>query len=280
MRPRILFHIGLEKTGTTSFQHYCGANRRALLVASVLYPSDRLCFGGANHAPLAASYFPEAIARALLIKPWRAERAAAVAALKREIETVAPGATLISSEHFSSRFAPEMIARVAEDFSWADVEIVAVVRDAIPRALSAYATTLASGRRIGLDAFVDELCRADNPYLRGETTIGWWERVFGRDRVRVIAYVEGGDIVEALLRELVPRYRHAGHATRLNASRIGAIPRLLAVFSEGTSARRKLTAEQLYRLEAIASVDRRWLEVSRGIRPRPSENKDYVRERT
>ena len=98
----------MEKTGTTSFQSYCVANRARHAERGVLYPTNPLCFADDNHAPLVASYFSAAEAVRLAIGRRRADRGAAVDALKAEIDG-APTA-LISSEHFSSRFDAECIA--------------------------------------------------------------------------------------------------------------------------------------------------------------------------
>ena len=59
MRKKIIFHIGLEKTGTTSFQRFCYENRRALAARGVLYPTRNLAFArqSRNHAALVAGYF-------------------------------------------------------------------------------------------------------------------------------------------------------------------------------------------------------------------------------
>ena len=54
---RLVLHIGLEKTGTTSFQAFCADNRAALAARGALYPANAECFLRLNHAPLAASYF-------------------------------------------------------------------------------------------------------------------------------------------------------------------------------------------------------------------------------
>ena len=99
---RLVLHIGLEKTGTTSFQAYCTEHRAALLKAGALYPANPACFLRDNHAPLAASYFSDAEAKALLIAGRRVDRSEAVSALRREIEAADAPLTLRTewrSEH-------------------------------------------------------------------------------------------------------------------------------------------------------------------------------------
>jgi hypothetical protein len=55
-RIKVIFHIGLEKTGTTSFQRFCTRNARRLLKHNVLYPKRSSAFHALNHTPLTASY--------------------------------------------------------------------------------------------------------------------------------------------------------------------------------------------------------------------------------
>jgi hypothetical protein len=53
---RIVFHIGLEKTGTDSFQHFCSKNSRVLLRRGILYLVYGLAFAGQNHAPFLMTF--------------------------------------------------------------------------------------------------------------------------------------------------------------------------------------------------------------------------------
>ena len=81
---RLILHIGLEKTGSTSFQAYCTENRQRLAAVGALYPANAACFLNFNHAPLAASYFTAEEAEALAIAGRSADRAEAIAALKAD----------------------------------------------------------------------------------------------------------------------------------------------------------------------------------------------------
>ncbi len=278
---RLLLHIGLEKTGSTSFQAFCADHRERLRRLGVLYPVNPACFLKINHAPLAASYFSAADAQALLIAGRRADRAAAVAALKVEMEAADAPQSLVSAEHFSSRFDPGRIAQIAADFSGYEVAIVAVVRHPQARATSAYATTVASGRTLSLDAFIEELAEASNPYLRCRATIEPWASVFGRERMIVVAFHEGEDIVTSLAQKLFPGAPTAG-AYRRNVSpsaaeterrrranagawrRLGG--RLARLFGAAPGTERlSLTSDQARRIEAITADDLAWLKQEYGI---------------
>ncbi len=286
---RLLFHIGLEKTGSTSFQKFCGDHRALLRRRGTLYPANSLCANAVNHAPFAASYFSAEDSRTLLIAGRRADRREAVAALKREIEDAAPQATLVSAEHFSSRFSPERIDALAADFADRPCEIAVVVRDHAARALSAYATTIASGRSLTLNDFVAELCQPGNLYLRYRDTLAPWENAFGR--VRVLAYRERQDIVAELAEALLPAGVKGLSRYWLNASdsaaelertrqrnavgnRLAGLARRLALRLRGQfrhgpespESRPQLDENQRRRLEEIAAPDRAWLLDRYGVR--------------
>ena len=232
---RLILHIGLEKTGTTSFQAFCTQNRARLAALGVVYPVAPDCFLEINHAPLAASYFSAADAARLLIAGRRADRARAIAALDAEVGE-AP-LTLLSAEHFSSRFDPTRIAALGADLSSFEVSVAMVVRDPAARAISAYATTVASGRDISLDAFVDELCSPANPYLRARATIETWARVFGLERMIVAPLREGDDIVPTLGACLMPGWPAEGGIWRNAAPSAQEIERRHATNAMGAAGR-------------------------------------------
>jgi len=274
-----VLHIGLEKTGSTSFQAFCADNRERLAALGVCYPKVPACFLRINHAPLAASYFTAAEAAALLIAGRRADRAEAVAAL--EAEAAGAALTLLSAEHFSSRFDPGRIARLAADLAGFDATVAVVVRDPLARAVSAYATTVASGRDITLAAFVDELCAPGNPYLRSRATIEAWSGVFGRERMMVVACREGGDIVAELATRLLPAAIGEVRGYRRNVSPGAEVierrrrahqsfwPRWRARLrlrpSPAGGEKPKLTPDQRQRIEAMTADDIEWLHREYGV---------------
>jgi len=59
MKRKLIFHIGLEKAGTGSFQRFCKEHQELLKEHSVLYPTKGPAFfKNYNHAPLVACYLP------------------------------------------------------------------------------------------------------------------------------------------------------------------------------------------------------------------------------
>lgn len=199
MTREIVFHIGLEKTGTTAFQRFCAAHRGALARRGVLYPRFR-ARRRTNHAAFAASYLADAVADPSIVA-FAPTRERAVRALRCEMDRSSAAATLLSAEHLSSRFDDARAAALASDFADRDARVVVAVRDLHARFLSAYGTAVVSGGRLSLDAYADEVLDPANPYLDIAATLGPWRRAFGAGRVAVVDYdAAGGDVVPALLR--------------------------------------------------------------------------------
>lgn len=100
VKRKVIFHIGLEKTGTTSFQSFCTRNLTELLRHSVLYPTYNFAFFGNNHDPLVASYFPKNAASQLGMRSSHWEKETVFRSLTSEIERASTDTVLISAEHF------------------------------------------------------------------------------------------------------------------------------------------------------------------------------------
>jgi hypothetical protein len=293
LAANIIFHIGLEKTGTTSFQRFCTDRRAQLLSHGILYPTRNSGFFKTSHEPLAACYFPDGAARELAMRSSNRDRASVVRSLIGEIEGASVDTALVSAEHFSSRFDAKRIDALAADFSRYDCRIAIVLRDHAARALSAYSTAILSGRYLTLQDYVDEICGPANIYIRYRETISQWEDVFGRANIRLIAYRRDDNMVGVLARALISPEMHAPRAgdyfekkspgaaaiearRRINQDSYvrrceGAsafdLKSLLARARHATaqrtiedsSDRLRFNADQLGRIEAIAQGDRQWL---------------------
>jgi hypothetical protein len=219
MRKTIIFHIGLEKTGTTSFQRFCHEHRRELSARGVLYPTRNLAFAreSRNHAPLVAAYYRDGAGWAdfNLARSWK-DRRAVVDSLVQEIERDPVPTALISAEHLSSRFYPFQIERLAEDFAGFDIRIAIVLRGHEERAYSAYSSTIRAGRSLTLDAFVDELLVPENWYCRYAETILRWRRVFGEAAVAVFPFRKSRNVIDILWTDMLgldgaPPHRAKGY---------------------------------------------------------------------
>lgn len=300
MNPTIIFHIGLEKTGTDSFQHFCKANHRRLLEQSVLYPTESLAFAGQSHGPLAACYLPYPD---LSIAPGRA-RADVLASLRAEIARAKPKTVLISAEHFSSRFREAEIEQLARDFAGYSCQIAVVVREHAARIRSAYAQTILAGRTPSFEDYCDEVLDPEHRYVRYRATLEPWDRVFGRAAMRVLSLAPGTNAVDMLCRMLLPTVK-APAATSywdnrsLGASAIEALRqvnlslpshepqrrdvmgrlkwqllrlarlRIRALIARAAGdrpqGRFRMSERNRARLEEIASADRAWLAATYGV---------------
>ncbi len=207
MRPILILHIGLERTGTTSFQRFCAEYKRQLRKASIVYPTHSLAYAGGawrNHAPLASCYFDNEL-RDLTI-PFPPERKPIVlASLFREIDSSGADVVLLSSEHFSSRLRLPQIRTLAADLAGYDRRVGVVVRDPVSRFFSSYSAHIVSGGTTGLDAYADGALLPSSPYFRFAESLGPWEEAFGRANIGVFAYDRKSDVLRAMLDRFAPR---------------------------------------------------------------------------
>ena len=213
MNKRVVFHIGLEKTGTKSLQHFCSANYEVLRSHSVLYPKSNLGFVTHQHSHLAASYLPRDAQSFCSLEP-NVTKDQIVASVIREIDETTLDTILISSEFFSSQFGEPEIATLAYDFSRQECLIIAVVRSHLQRLMSAYSTAITSGSHWTFQQFIQNLLdpkdqRSDFAeilfrYPRYQQTLSLWERHFGGN-AKVLDYSACSDMTVGVLREIAPQ---------------------------------------------------------------------------
>ena len=197
-RIKVIFHIGLEKTGTTSFQRFCTRNARRLLKHNVLYPKRSSAFHALNHTPLTASYLHSENPDDFYLRSTLTS-SEMVKSLKREIDASGVEKVIISSEHLSSRFRAPQIEKLAEDFNEYECYVVIALRDHLSRLFSSYSTRVMSGSDQTLDKYVEMVLIPDNLYMRYADTIRLWEASFGRDNVIVFDYNEASDVIYSIL---------------------------------------------------------------------------------
>jgi Sulfotransferase domain len=197
-RIKVIFHIGLEKTGTTSFQRFCTRNARRLIKHNVLYPKQSAAFHALNHTPLTASYLLSESPNDFYLRSTLTS-SEMVKSLKREIEASGVEKVIISSEHLSSRFRAPQIEKLAEDFNEYECHVVVAVRDHLSRLCSAYSTHVRSGSEQTLDEYAEMVLMPDNLYVRYADTIRLWEASFGRDNIIVFDYNESPDVIHSIL---------------------------------------------------------------------------------
>lgn len=206
LKPILILHIGLERTGTTSFQRFCADHARPLREASILYPTRGLAYYGGdwrNHAPLACCYFHENL-RDLTVPFPADQKESVLASLSREIESSGANVVLLSSEHFSSRMREPQIRALARDLSGYDCRVGVVVRDHISRFFSSYSTHVVAGGVTTIDDYADGMLSPESLYFRYAETIRPWEEAFGSGNIGIFAHDRKGDALRAIIERFAP----------------------------------------------------------------------------
>ena len=301
MRPRIILHIGLERTGTTSLQQFCLDHKRQLRDASILYPTKTLAFARINHAPLASCYFSHQSPDFTVVAP-PAAKSAVLASLFREIESEGAEVALLSAEHFSSRLKGPQVLDLAADLAAYDCRVAVVVRDHMSRFFSSYSNHVVSGGATSLEAYADNVLAPESFCCRYAETIGLWEKAFGRQNVQAFAYDRRGDVLQSVLERFAPRtpsassvvsyrqnqlygpvvteaFRRANAMTAAQKSWSNTAAnwerrRMVRILMQRWIAKApidpsagqwSLMGDRLERLKAIAESDRRWLSERYGL---------------
>ncbi|MGH6811072.1 MAG: sulfotransferase domain-containing protein [Methylocella sp.] len=256
---KIIFHIGLEKTGTTSFQRFCTRNARRFMRHNVLYPTRSSAFYVLNHAPLTASYLSSESLDDFYLR-YTITRFEMVKSLKREIESSNVETVIISSEHLSSRFRATHIEKLAEDFNEYECRIVLALRDHLSRLFSSYSTHVMSGSDQTLDEYAEMVLMPDKLYMRYADTIRLWESSFGSDNIIVFDYNEASDIIYSILSKIgllhLRNKRTDGHKCNasLDASVTEAL-RLINIANQSESAFRSKSAYiEFIKLQYVRSM--------------------------
>lgn len=181
-KPKLVLHIGRQKTGTTSVQRFLAANTEQLKAAGVLYPC-----AGRNEGQHAAHH---QLAIALNEGESQGEQLAELKACwQRELAANKPELVVFSSEAFQRIRDP---ARLREFFDDANIHAVCYLRECLAAKQSSWAQSVhASGQSAH---FVDF---ATNSRLGYRGFVANWKRwsaqldlaLFERQRL------EGGDVV-------------------------------------------------------------------------------------
>ncbi|MCW5713960.1 MAG: hypothetical protein KIT43_05545 [Bauldia sp.] len=191
----IIVHIGMEKTGTTTIQRFCAANRDILVGLGVAYP---VSVGSDNHRLLATFAMTpprtdESHVELGLIDPKTREAfnskleqdlAIEIAALPDSVHTI-----VFSNEHCHSRLLEiEDVVRLKKliDSYGDNIKILVYLRRQDEVATSLYST----GLRAGLTRYPIFPTSQEEPnmfrhFFNYDTFVSLWEEVFGPDSVEV-----------------------------------------------------------------------------------------------
>ena len=154
MAPRLLLHIGTEKTGTTAWQAWLARQREPLDQLGYALPSS---LGPTNHRKLPTSCFDldridDLVIRSGLSPATPAERQRTYAAWQQdfaaEVRQRPQHTWLVSSEHCSSRLtSPSELVRLQRCLAalFAEITVLLVIREPMQTAISAWSTLVLNG---------------------------------------------------------------------------------------------------------------------------------------
>ena len=154
MAPRLLLHIGTEKTGTTAWQAWLAQQRDPLDQLGYALPTS---LGPTNHRKLPTSCFDldrvdDLVIRSGLEPAMPAERqriyGAWQEAFAAEVRQRPQHTWLVSSEHCSPRLTrPAELARLQECLGalFAEITVLLVIREPLQTAISAWSTLVLNG---------------------------------------------------------------------------------------------------------------------------------------
>lgn len=203
-------HIGAEKTGSTSIQHFLNLNRKKLQQKGICFPVTP---GVENHTKLMYyarnenTFEEENLAfRVFIPHSTEAFRQELKASLIEEIRHYSPKPqkVIFSNEHCSSRlYHPEELERLRDLFGLfsKDIRIIIYLRRQDDFLLSTYSTNIKSGKVFPF--FVPEMNEETMhryDYLR---LLDLWASVFGKENLIVKVFerstMVNGDVVQDFL---------------------------------------------------------------------------------
>ena len=202
MAPRLLLHIGTEKTGTTAWQVWLAQQRESLDPLGFAVPRT---LGPTNHRKLPTSCFDldrvdDFVIRSGLERAASSERQVVYKgwqhAFAAEVQQREQHTWIVSSEHFSSRLISLSELDRLQAFLkplFSEIVVHLVVRDPLETAISAWSTLVRSG-----GYSLEELPPPDHPLLIDRcdhrTIVQRWLRVFPRLQVHIYMH----DVVSLL----------------------------------------------------------------------------------
>jgi len=195
-KKTVFLHIGLPKTGTTTFQTTVMRSPHVMLSHGIRYLETGTKLGvNAEHHLLVQGILGPRGAR---IDTLASEEilAGIWAAARREIDTAPESKILISSELFSLEIRKlEDIVRLRRELCDYNVVIALVLRDVADFVNSLYLQRVVEGYYEPIEATIEEFSN----FLNWSDLTEKWASVFGRENVRVLRY------------EDLDRSRLAGH---------------------------------------------------------------------
>jgi hypothetical protein len=232
---KLLIHIGTEKTGSTSIQHFLAQNDRTLLALfRILYPKSESLFQHPAHFPVAASFL-DASECEFVAPEGRIDPARLPEILAQEYDKAGAALMVLSAEQLSSRLGEPQIRAFANALKGFDVTLLVYVRRQDEMALSTFATAVLCGHRPWLD--LGEVHLGSRHYDL-ETLLDPWASHFDERKIRVRPFekrqLHHGDVVRDFLIQLgVPSLNGLVKVDRMNRSPTIKQLRILSRLNQG-----------------------------------------------
>ncbi|MEM7525833.1 MAG: hypothetical protein AAF360_19175 [Pseudomonadota bacterium] len=256
MRKRLILHIGMHKTGSTSIQRYLSRNRRLLRLVGIHYPETRGPDG--RRQPKQNTIFTAISHEADFGAPHPdlGPAAGVIDGIARQIERARARTAILSAEGLSGErpvFAAAM-APLAQRF---DVTVVIFLRRPDLWVESFYKQMVFSRDVREVRSFEEFLSADDTQaHLDYGAIIGWWAEAFGWKALRIAPFEPeiGGAGPAPLFLETAGLPRSLVH---LPFARAHLNP---APSNEATEVmrRRNLAADAKPEIESVAGGDRRY----------------------
>lgn len=194
---KCILHIGTEKTGTTSLQHWMHQNDMALRGQGVQYSE---CLGRPNntilHLIAAKTYIPNeqsAYRKVFSQSDLDALRDTATRQIKAEVAGGGGSTYLISNEHLQSRLYDPIEITFVRDFLlevFSEVEVICFMRPQAEALLSRLSTRARVGGRITAGAVTG----IAQPFYDYDGLYHRWSEVFGP--ITIVPFSRNKDVVQ------------------------------------------------------------------------------------
>jgi hypothetical protein len=184
MGKKVYLHIGGEKTGTTTLQHFLTRNASKLKRAGYYYPceTNNICFENGAHFPVAAGLIGESVD--FVSEERRHKLRFVLGALTQALST--KQSVILSCEHFSSRLIHRRQLETLRDaLSADDVKVVYYMREPSDLAMAAWSTGVRYGAKHAFNAAV---VAPENRYFNHLEILNFWGSVFGEQNLIVREY--------------------------------------------------------------------------------------------
>jgi len=186
---KVVLHIGTEKTGTTSIQHFMSQNRTALLAKGVLYPN--LGPRKDAHFDLVNSVHPldNGGRHMEFLGPVTQPIDFLWNKLAECINEHSDKTIVLSAEHFSSRLRENALKYISDFFQKLGItpEIIIYLRPQADYIESSYSTEIKAGSpkvfKKVMEQYQSQALRYDYEQL-----IDLWASYFNKDSIKIIPY--------------------------------------------------------------------------------------------